>query len=102
LKPTLPNNLRDSILKKHITKNRAGGVAQGVGSEFKPQFHKKPKQNTNVIGRQGTCPTLSSAEQLEKHVSPRVVTTDTCSRENAWFKSGGALRAGFLEEAGWK
>jgi hypothetical protein len=30
------------ILKKPITK-RAGGVAQGVGLEFKPQYHKKKK-----------------------------------------------------------
>jgi hypothetical protein len=29
------------MLKKLITKKRAGGVAQGVGPEFKPQNHKK-------------------------------------------------------------
>jgi hypothetical protein len=27
--------------KKSITKKRAGGVAQGVGPEFKPQYYKK-------------------------------------------------------------
>jgi hypothetical protein len=32
--------LRDPILKKPFTK-RAGGVAQGVGPEFKPQYCKK-------------------------------------------------------------
>jgi hypothetical protein len=26
-------------------KKSAGGVAQGVGPEFKPQYHKKTKQN---------------------------------------------------------
>jgi hypothetical protein len=30
-------------LEKHTTKKRAGGVAQGVGPEFKPQYHKKIK-----------------------------------------------------------
>jgi hypothetical protein len=29
--------------KKPITK-RAGGVAQGIGPEFKPQYHKKKKE----------------------------------------------------------
>jgi hypothetical protein len=28
-------------LKKNFNKNMAGGVAQGGGSEFKPQYHKK-------------------------------------------------------------
>jgi hypothetical protein len=28
-------------LKKNLHKNRAGGVAQGVGPEFKPQYCKK-------------------------------------------------------------
>jgi hypothetical protein len=27
----------------------AGGVAQGVGPEFKPQYHKKKKKNLNVV-----------------------------------------------------
>jgi hypothetical protein len=30
-------------LKKPFTKKRAGGVAQGVGPEFKPQYCKKKK-----------------------------------------------------------
>jgi hypothetical protein len=33
-------------LKKDITQKRAGGVAQGVGPEFKPQYHKKTKTKT--------------------------------------------------------
>jgi hypothetical protein len=32
------NSPCDPILKKPITKKRAGGVAQGVGHEFKPQY----------------------------------------------------------------
>jgi hypothetical protein len=31
-------------LKKPITKKRAGGVAQDVGSEFKLQYYKKKKK----------------------------------------------------------
>jgi hypothetical protein len=30
--------------KKNHHKKRAGGVAQGVGPEFKPQYHKKKKK----------------------------------------------------------
>jgi hypothetical protein len=36
-KPAPANSLRDPILKKKPSQNRAGGVAQGVGPEFKPQ-----------------------------------------------------------------
>jgi hypothetical protein len=32
------------ILKKTLHKKRAGGVAQGVGPEFKPQYGKKKKK----------------------------------------------------------
>jgi hypothetical protein len=31
-------------LEKKPTQNRADGVAQGVGPEFKPQYHKKKKR----------------------------------------------------------
>jgi hypothetical protein len=37
LKPARANSSRDLILKKLITKKRPGGVAKGVGHEFKPQ-----------------------------------------------------------------
>jgi hypothetical protein len=30
-------------LEKYLHKKRAGGVAQGVGTEFKPWYHKKKK-----------------------------------------------------------
>jgi hypothetical protein len=36
--PAQGNNLQHPILKKPITKKRAGGVAQGVGPEFKLQY----------------------------------------------------------------
>jgi hypothetical protein len=35
--------LQDPILK-NPSKNRAGGVAQGEGPEFKPQYRKKKKK----------------------------------------------------------
>jgi hypothetical protein len=42
--------LRDSISKNSITKKKtAGVVAQDVGPEFKPQYHKKEKKNFNVL-----------------------------------------------------
>jgi hypothetical protein len=33
--------VHETISKKPITKYWAGGVAQGQGPEFKPQYHKK-------------------------------------------------------------
>jgi hypothetical protein len=45
LKPAWANSSQDPISKKKKTfKKRAGGVAQGVGPEFKPQYHKKKKK----------------------------------------------------------
>jgi hypothetical protein len=40
LKPAQGNSLQDPI-SKNPSKNRAGGVAQGEGPEFKPQNWKK-------------------------------------------------------------
>jgi hypothetical protein len=49
LKPAQTNNSRDPILKTAIRKKGAGGVAQGVGPEFKSQYHKKKfLVNTNL------------------------------------------------------
>jgi hypothetical protein len=36
--------LRDPISKKPFTKKRAGGVAQGIDPEFKPQYWRKKKK----------------------------------------------------------
>jgi hypothetical protein len=41
LKPARANSLQDPVSKNPITKNWAGGVAQGKDPEFKPQYHKK-------------------------------------------------------------
>jgi hypothetical protein len=39
-KPVQANSLQDPILK-NLSHKRAGRVAQGLGPEFKPQYHKK-------------------------------------------------------------
>jgi hypothetical protein len=43
-KPAWANSSQDPVSKKPITKKRAGGVAQGGGPEFKPQYHEKKKK----------------------------------------------------------
>jgi hypothetical protein len=40
------NNLRDPI-SKNSSQKWAGGVAQGVGPEFKPQYCKKKKKKSS-------------------------------------------------------
>jgi hypothetical protein len=32
--------------EKNLSQKRAGGVAQGMGPEFKPQYHKKKKKKS--------------------------------------------------------
>jgi hypothetical protein len=41
LKPTPVNSSTRPYLEKNPSQKRAGGVAQGVGPEFKPQYWKK-------------------------------------------------------------
>jgi hypothetical protein len=44
------NSSTRSYLKKTLQQKRAGGVAQDVGPEFKPQYHKnKTKQNHKIV-----------------------------------------------------
>jgi hypothetical protein len=38
LKPVWPNSSQDPISEKNPPQERAGGVAQGLGPEFKPQY----------------------------------------------------------------
>jgi hypothetical protein len=46
LKPAWASSLQDPILKNTShTKKGAGGLAQGVGPEFKHQYCKKPQTN---------------------------------------------------------
>jgi hypothetical protein len=44
----MANSLQDHIFKNSSQK-RAGGVAQGVGSEFKPQYWKKKKVSLDIV-----------------------------------------------------
>jgi hypothetical protein len=44
LKPTSDKQFRRPYLKKKKSQKRAGGVAQGVGPEFKPQHHTHTKK----------------------------------------------------------
>jgi hypothetical protein len=45
-KPTQANRSQDSVLKKHPSRKRAGGVVQSVGLKFEPQYRKTNKQKT--------------------------------------------------------
>jgi hypothetical protein len=42
-KPARANSSQDPIVKRNPSRKRAGGVAQGEGPEFEPQYHKKKK-----------------------------------------------------------
>jgi hypothetical protein len=48
LKPARANSSRDPI-SKILTQKRAGGVAQGVDPEFKPQYHQNKTTTTKTI-----------------------------------------------------
>jgi hypothetical protein len=37
--------VHETLSQENPSQTRAGGVAQGIGPEFKPQYHKKTKQN---------------------------------------------------------
>jgi hypothetical protein len=47
-KPAQANSLWDPILKKVDHNKRASRVAQGVGPEFKPQYHTHKKNHLYV------------------------------------------------------
>jgi hypothetical protein len=49
-KPVLANSLEDPISRKTHHTNKACGVAQGVGPEFKPKYQKTNKQKTMRLG----------------------------------------------------
>jgi hypothetical protein len=36
-------------LEKKLSQKRAGGLAQGIGPELKPQYHKTNKQKNSAI-----------------------------------------------------
>jgi hypothetical protein len=52
-----------TLSRKHPTQKRAGGVAQGVGPEFKPQYHKQTKKEAaEDMGYEGNKELSTSAE----------------------------------------
>jgi hypothetical protein len=60
-------------LEKKLSQKRAGGVAQGISPEFKPQCGKKRKQKPNKQNktiRRGTCTKILA---LACHVMPHYV-----------------------------
>jgi hypothetical protein len=39
----------ETLSQKNPSQKRAGGVVQGVGPEFKPQYHKKKKKKRQSL-----------------------------------------------------
>jgi hypothetical protein len=39
----------ETLSLKNPSHKRAGGVAQGIGTEFKPQYHKKKKKRKKKV-----------------------------------------------------
>jgi hypothetical protein len=69
-------------LEKTLHKNRAGGVVQGEGPEFKPQYHKKKKRaqidpKTIIVGdfRIPLSP-IDSDKKINKEISELNDTID--------------------------
>jgi hypothetical protein len=55
--------VRETLSQKHPSQKRAGGVAQGVGPEFKPQYCRKKRKERRenispVAGRKWDPPHL--------------------------------------------
>jgi glutamine amidotransferase-like uncharacterized protein len=55
LKPAQAKQFRKPYLKKTLSPKRAGVVAQGVRSEFKPQYCKKKKKEKKKAVSKLTC-----------------------------------------------
>jgi hypothetical protein len=52
-----------TYLKKKSSQKRAGGVAQGVGPEFKPQYSKKEKRK-KILKTEEIMPRMEKGEYL--------------------------------------
>jgi hypothetical protein len=60
-KPVQANSSTRPYLEKTLHKNRAGGVAESVGPEFKPQHRKKKKaaeEEKLALPPDNTCATM--------------------------------------------
>jgi hypothetical protein len=49
LKPAWANSSMRPYVKGNPSQKRTGGVAQSVGPEFKPQYHKKKKVTEPIV-----------------------------------------------------
>jgi hypothetical protein len=81
LKPDWANSSSDLILKNPFTK-RAGGVAQGVGPEFKLQHQKKKKKNDNFLSVQFFSPReleCGKGLRFKNLYSVRVLVAHACN-----------------------
>jgi hypothetical protein len=59
----------ETLSQKNPSQKRVGGVAQGEGPEFKPQYHKKKKKQVNVMedkDRQRNHSRLREMEEMEQ------------------------------------
>jgi hypothetical protein len=64
LKPARAKCSQDPILKNPSQK-RAGGRAQGVGPEFKPQYHKRKKEQNSIGKVKWKCKFKGKQEQCK-------------------------------------
>jgi hypothetical protein len=65
LKPAWTNSSWDPILENTHHKSRAGGVAQGVGPEFKHQYYQKTKQKEKQAWQSGSSKQASKPSKCE-------------------------------------
>jgi hypothetical protein len=49
--PRQKKTVRETLSRKTLFKNRAGGVAQGEGPKFKPQYRQKKKSSKQLCSK---------------------------------------------------
>jgi hypothetical protein len=60
-----------TLSQKTLHKNRADGVAQGEGPEFKPQYHRKKKSGGSWLNGENLVKVMSQAHLELKTEYPR-------------------------------
>jgi hypothetical protein len=97
-KPVLANSLSDLCQKKKKSQKRAGGMAQDLGLEFKPQYHKKQNKTKQKHSEQedgSSCyyytappsfqvPTAGGSIWTEKSQEQRVVPSGDLDEQIQW------------------
>jgi hypothetical protein len=61
----------ETLSGKNLSQKRAGGVAQGIGPEFKPKYHKKKKK-------------ISGLEQFSGLMKSLLLVLKTCNNQSQW------------------